>query len=60
MSSARAALIFCFEPLFAAVTAWLVQGETLSLVQWAGGGLILAGMVLAELPVRSPPARAPA
>jgi drug/metabolite transporter (DMT)-like permease len=50
MSSARAALIFCFEPLFAAVTAWLVLGERLTLVQWGGGALILAGMVLAEAP----------
>jgi drug/metabolite transporter (DMT)-like permease len=50
MSTARAALIFCFEPLFAAVTSWLVLGERLSLLQWAGGTLILAGMVLAELP----------
>ena len=52
MSIARAALIFCFEPLFAAVTSWLVLGERLSLVQWSGGALILAGMVLVEL---SPP-----
>src|SRR5467141_5187343 len=27
MSTARAALIFCFGPLFAAVTSWLVLGE---------------------------------
>ncbi len=50
MSTARAALIFCFEPLFAAVTSWLVLGERLSLLQWSGGALILTGMVLAELP----------
>jgi drug/metabolite transporter (DMT)-like permease len=50
MSAARAALIFCFEPLFAAVTSWLVLGERLSLLQWSGGALILVGMVLAELP----------
>lgn len=50
MSSARAALIFCFEPLFAAVTSWVVLAERLSLGQWLGGALILAGMVLAELP----------
>ncbi len=49
MSSARAALIFCFEPLFAALTSWVVLGERLSVVQWAGGGLILAGMVLVEV-----------
>ncbi len=51
MSTARAALIFCCEPLFAAVTSWLVLGETLALMQWAGGGLILAGMVLVEVRV---------
>jgi drug/metabolite transporter (DMT)-like permease len=28
----------------------LIIGERLSPVQWMGGGLILAGMVLAELP----------
>ena len=48
MSSARAALIFCFEPLFAALTSWPVLGERLSMVQWGGGALILVGMVLAE------------
>lgn len=53
MSSARAALIFCFEPLFAALTSWLVLRETLSLVQWVGGTLILLGMLAAELPVQS-------
>jgi drug/metabolite transporter (DMT)-like permease len=60
MSPARAALIFCFEPLFAALTSWLVLGERLSLGQWTGGALILAGMLLAELPAaaaRAAPAR---
>ncbi len=52
MSTARAALIFCFEPLFAAVTSWLILGERLAWVQWSGGALILVGMVLAEVPVR--------
>ncbi len=52
MSAARAALIFCFEPVFAAMTSWLVLGERLSLLQWGGGTLILVGMVLAELPAR--------
>ena len=50
MSSARAALIFCAEPVFAALASWLWFGERLSALQWTGGGLILAGMVLAELP----------
>lgn len=50
MSSARAALLFCCEPLFAAAAAWLWLGERLSGAQWAGGALILAGLVLADLP----------
>ncbi|OLC07904.1 MAG: hypothetical protein AUH42_02710 [Gemmatimonadetes bacterium 13_1_40CM_70_11] len=50
MSSARAALIFCFEAVFAAAASWLWFGERLSPTQWLGGGLILAGMVVAELP----------
>jgi len=50
MSSARAALIFCAEPVFAALASWVWFGERLSALQWTGGGLILAGMVLAELP----------
>ncbi len=47
MSSARASLLFCLEPIFAAVTSWLFWGETFSLNQGLGAGLILAGMVLA-------------
>ena len=51
MSSARAALIFCFEPVFAAAASWLWLGERLSVSQFAGGALILVAMVLADLPV---------
>ena len=47
MSSARASLIFCFEPVFAALTSWLFWGETFSASQGFGALLILAGMVLA-------------
>src|SRR5204862_6230364 len=45
MSAARAALIFCFEPLFAARTSWRVPGERLPLVPWAGGARRLVGLV---------------
>jgi drug/metabolite transporter (DMT)-like permease len=51
MSAARAALIFCLEPVFAAVTSWMWLGEGLSATQWLGAVLILAGMILAELPL---------
>jgi drug/metabolite transporter (DMT)-like permease len=54
MSSARAALLLCFEPVFATITSWVWLGERLSPGQWAGAGLIVAGMILAELPARGP------
>ena len=50
MSTARAALLLCFEPVFATITSWLWLGERLSITQWIGGALILGGMILAELP----------
>ena len=50
MSSARAALIFCLEPVFAALVSWAWLGERLSPAQWVGGAMILSGMVLADLP----------
>ena len=50
MSSARAALLFCFEPVFATVASWVWLGERLSVTQWVGAGLIIGGMLLAELP----------
>ena len=47
MSSARASLIFCFEPVFAALTSWLFWGERFSGSQAVGAVLILVGMVVA-------------
>ncbi len=51
MTSTRAAVLFCSEALFAAVTSWLVTGERLTAGQWLGGGLILVGMIVAEWPI---------
>jgi drug/metabolite transporter (DMT)-like permease len=51
MSSARAALLLCFEPVFATIASWIWLGERLSAVQWVGAGLIIGGMLLAELPM---------
>ena len=53
MSSARAALLLCFEPVFATITSWVWLGERLSAFQWIGAGLIVGGMILAELPARA-------
>jgi drug/metabolite transporter (DMT)-like permease len=59
MSSARAALVLCFEPVFATIASWVWLGERLSVTQWIGAGLIVAGMILAELPPRAVPALSP-
>lgn len=56
MSAVRAALLFCLEPVFAALASWMWRGETFSITQWYGAGMILAGTILAELPVRARPA----
>lgn len=44
-----AALIFVLEPVFAALFAYLLLGETLSPWGWLGAALILAAMLLSEL-----------
>jgi drug/metabolite transporter (DMT)-like permease len=54
MSSARAALLFCLEPVFATIASWVWLGERLSATQWLGAGLILVAMAAAELPVAPP------
>lgn len=51
-SSTRATLIYALEPVFAGIFGYLA-GETLSIPAWIGCGLILAGMVSAELRPRS-------
>lgn len=47
MTSTRAALILCFEPVFAAGTSWVWLSERFAGMQWLGAGLILLAMVLA-------------
>ena len=48
LSSGRAALLFCTEPVFASLASWLWLGERLSLTQWVGGAMIVVGMLIAE------------
>jgi drug/metabolite transporter (DMT)-like permease len=48
-SPSHAALIFSAEPVFAALFAAALLAERLGPKELAGGGLILAGMLLAEL-----------
>ena len=46
---AHTALIFALEPVFAAISSWLVVGEHFHGRTLAGAGLILAGMVVSEI-----------
>jgi drug/metabolite transporter (DMT)-like permease len=46
VSPALTAIIFTLEALAAAVTSWVVLGETLTATQWLGGVLILGGALL--------------
>lgn len=51
----RAALIFLLEPVFAAGLSWLT-GDPLTAAGAAGGGLILAGVLVAEVATARRPA----
>ncbi len=49
----RTALIFVLEPVFGALFSWTLGGEAFIPLRALGGLLIVAGMLLAELPVGS-------
>ena len=59
MSATHAAIIFTLEPVVTALTAAAFLGERLGPRGWAGGLLVLAGIVMSELRLRptipSPP-----
>ncbi len=50
----RAAVVATLEPLFAAVIAWGWLGQTLSVMQVAGGLLILSSVVWLQVSAREP------
>jgi drug/metabolite transporter (DMT)-like permease len=49
VSAATAGIAATFEPVFAASFAWLLLGQHLDPVQLAGGLLVVAGVILAQL-----------
>lgn len=53
MSATHAAIIFTLEPVVTALTAAAFLGERLGSRGWAGGVLVLAGIVVSELRLRS-------
>lgn len=42
------ALLFALQPLFAAIAGWAFQNDRLEPMQWFGGALIVAGVVVAS------------
>lgn len=53
ISHTHTALIFCTEPVFAALYAWLVLDERLGAYGYVGALLILGGMLVSILPQQS-------
>lgn len=47
----RTAVIFCLEPLFAALYAAVAAGERLTVTGWIGASLILTGMIVTGVTV---------
>lgn len=58
ISLAAMAMTLFVQPVVGAVFGYTVLGEHLSLVQWAGGGLILLGAYVVQLPDRRGPNKA--
>ena len=48
-TATKAAVIFTAEPVFAGLFSWLWFGEHMAPIQWVGGGVILAGILLSEI-----------
>ena len=53
LTPARTAVVFATEPVFAALTSMLLLGERMSWIGWIGGGLVVSGVLLSELGVKS-------
>ncbi|WP_026370557.1 DMT family transporter [Kallotenue papyrolyticum] len=56
-TATHTALIFALEPVFAALFSWWWTGEVITTAVWLGGGLMLLGVIVAELPLEERRAR---
>jgi drug/metabolite transporter (DMT)-like permease len=50
----QAAVLYSLEPVFAVVFSYFWLDEVLNIRGWIGAGLVLAAMVLSQLPTREP------
>lgn len=46
VSATTAGIFLNLTPLFGIATAWVVLGERLTLLQWAGGAVIIASVIV--------------
>lgn len=51
-TAVKVAIIFALEPVFAAVFAWTLGGESFTKLNIFGGGLIVLAMIVSELPIK--------
>jgi drug/metabolite transporter (DMT)-like permease len=49
LTATRAAIIFALEPVWAAIFAAVILGERLGMRGYAGGALVIAGIVVSEM-----------
>jgi len=49
LSATRAAIIFALEPVWAAIFAAVILGERMGVRGYAGGGLVIAGILVSEI-----------
>jgi drug/metabolite transporter (DMT)-like permease len=48
MSATRTALVFALEPVFAGLAGYILAGDRLGALGWAGGATIIAGIIVSE------------
>jgi len=58
LPAALSALVILIQPVVAAILAWILFGEALGAIQFGGGALIIAGIVMAQTASRRAAARA--
>ncbi|GAF72640.1 unnamed protein product, partial [marine sediment metagenome] len=52
-TATKTAIIFSGEPISAAVFAYFLLGEEVGLIAWAGGLLIIFGMIVSQSKFKS-------
>jgi drug/metabolite transporter (DMT)-like permease len=56
LSAALAAIVMLIQPIVAALLGWVLLAEPISWLQGLGAGVALAGICLAQISTRTPPA----